>query len=90
MFRFRDGSAAITQDDYQTIKSRDRTHNPVFKSPEGCSIRNIHRVGQTAETLVAQAIQKQEFHPFIRVIIEALQDQNPNHGLGGKGRASTP
>lgn len=61
--------------------------NPVFKGPKDRTIRKVERLGQAAEPLVAQSIQKKELHPFIGVVVESLQDQNPNHDLGWIGRA---
>lgn len=63
--------------------------NPVLKSPHRGAVRHVGGVGQTAEALVAHPIEQLVLHLFVRQVVQALQHQDPHHGLGRIWRAPT-
>ena len=55
--------------------------DPVFKGPDRRPVRDVQSQRQSAEPLIAEPIQQQEFHTLIRQIIQPLQHLNAHQGL---------
>lgn len=66
-----------------------RTAYPVLKGPDGGAIGYVAYVAQPTESLVAHAVKQLEFHLLIGQVVQPLEHQDANHGLGGKRRSST-
>ncbi len=57
------------------------------KAPDGVAVRYVHFVLQQAKALVAHAVVQRVFHLLVREVVQARQDENAHHHLGGIGRA---
>lgn len=73
-----------------TVKEylRSALANPVLEDPHGRSVRDIDRIGQAAESLVAHPNKQLVLHLFVREVVQALQHQNAHHRLGWIRRAA--
>jgi len=56
--------------------------NPVREGPYGGAIRDVSRVRQSTEALVAQAVEQLILHLLIGQVVQTLQHQDPQHRLG--------
>ena len=74
-----------------TVKERlgARFTNPVFKGPHRGAVRDPGRVRQSAEALVAHAVEQLIFHLLIGQVVQTLEHQDPYHRLGRVWRTST-
>lgn len=64
------------------------TH-PVFKGPDRRPVRDVQRLRQSAEALIAEPIPQKEFHSLIRQTIQSLQHQHAHPGLRRIRRSAT-
>jgi len=67
---------------------RARLPNPILKRPDGGAVGNVRCRGQTAEALVAHAIEQLILHLLVGQVVQALQDQDAHHRLGRVRRAA--
>ena len=65
-----------------------RLDQPLLEDPDGCAVRDLARMPQAGEALKAQPVQKLEFHLFVRQVEQLLDQQDPHHHFGRKGRAA--
>ena len=56
--------------------------NPVLEGPHGGAIRDASRIRQSAEALVAHAVEQLILHLLIGQVVQTLQHQDPHHRLG--------
>ena len=56
--------------------------NPVLEGPHGGAIRDTSRIRQSAEALVAHAVEQLILHLLIGQVVQTLQHQDPHHRLG--------
>ena len=59
--------------------------DPILKGPEGRAIRQIGRIQQTTEALIAAPIEHLILHLLIGQVVQALEHQYPHHGFRGVG-----
>ena len=67
-----------------TVKERlgARFTNPVLEGPHRGAVRNPGRVRQSAEALVAHAVEQLILHLLIGQVVQTLEHQDPYHRLG--------
>ena len=67
-----------------TVKERlgARFTDPVLEGPHRGAVRHVGRVRQSAEALVAHAVEQLVLHLLIGQVVQALEHQDPYHRLG--------
>ena len=66
-----------------------RFTDAVLEGPDRGAIRDVRRVAQPAEALVAHAVEQLVLHLLVRQVVQPLQDQDAHHRLGRIRRAAT-
>ena len=61
---------------------RTRLAAPVHEGPHRGAVRDVGRVRQTTEALLAHVVEQLLLHMIIGHVVQALQDQDSPHRLG--------
>src|SRR5690606_1528027 len=67
-----------------TVKERLRARftDPVLEGPYRGAVRDVGRVRQSAEALVAHPVEQLVLHLLVGQVVQTLQHQDPHHRLG--------
>jgi hypothetical protein len=67
-----------------TVKERLGTGftDPVLEGPYRGAVRDVGRVRQSAEALVAHPVEQRVLHLLVGQVVQTLEHQDPHHGFG--------